>query len=46
MFATEEKEGKKYSYAKGFVTLDYVCLGCHASRDLDWAAREAKKIHK
>lgn len=46
MFATEEKGGKKTSYAKGFVTLDFVCLGCHQSRDINWAAEYAKTIHK
>lgn len=45
MFATVEKNGKKSSYAKGFVTLDFVCLGCHLSRDIDWAAKNAGKIH-
>ena len=46
MFATKEKKGKKSSYAKGFVTLDFVCLGCHQSRDVNWAAKNAGKIHK
>ena len=46
MFATEEKNGKKSTYAKGFVTLKYACLGCHLSRDVKWASMEAKKIHK
>ncbi len=45
MFVTEEKDGKKSTYAKGFVTLDYVCLSCHMSRDKQWAAKEAKKVH-
>ncbi|MEN8142492.1 MAG: multiheme c-type cytochrome, partial [Thermodesulfobacteriota bacterium] len=32
MFGTKKKKGgKKSSYAKGFVTLDFVCLGCHLS---------------
>ncbi len=46
MFATKEKNGKKKITAKGFVTLDFACLNCHGSRDLKWAAKQAKKIHK
>lgn len=46
MFVTEEKDGKKKSYALGFVTMDFACLNCHKSRDLNWAAKNAKGIHK
>jgi len=46
MFATEEKNGKKSTYAKGFVTLEYACLGCHSGRDVQWASKAAKKMHK
>ena len=45
MFYDEEKDGKKGTYAKGAVTLDFVCLNCHESRDMKWAAKYAKKIH-
>lgn len=45
MFETVEKEGKKSSYAKGFVTLDFVCLGCHQGRDAEWAAKYAANSH-
>ena len=45
MFRTIEEKGKKSTFAKGFVTVEYVCLGCHASRDKKWAAAEAKKVH-
>jgi len=46
MFYTEEKDGKKTTYAKGAVTLDFVCLNCHQSRDMKWAAKKAKGFHK
>lgn len=46
MFETIEEKGKKSTFAKGFVTLDYVCLGCHGSRDIKWAAKHAKDIHR
>jgi hypothetical protein len=46
MFETVEEKGKKSTLAKGFVTLDYACLGCHGSRDKKWAAKNAKNIHK
>ena len=46
MFETLEEKGKKSTFAKGFVTLDYACLGCHGSRDKKWAAQNAKGIHK
>ena len=42
---TEEKDGKKQMFAAGAVSLDYVCLNCHQSRDMKWAAKNAKKIH-
>jgi hypothetical protein len=45
MFRTVEEKGKKSTFAKGFVTVEYTCLGCHASRDKKWAAAEAKKVH-
>jgi hypothetical protein len=32
-------------HAKGFVTLDFVCLQCHGNRTLVWAAKNIKKIH-
>lgn len=43
MFFDVEKDGKKHTYAKGFMTLDYACLSCHGSRDKQWAA---KGFHK
>lgn len=46
MFKTVEEKGKKSTFAKGFVTLDYACLGCHGSKDLNWAAKHAKGFHK
>ncbi len=46
MFETVTKGGKKKSFAKNFVTLDYTCLGCHGSRDRNWAAKNAKNFHK
>ncbi len=46
MFKTIEENGKKSTFAKGFVTLEYVCLGCHASRDKTWASKNARNFHK
>jgi hypothetical protein len=46
MFETVENNGKKTTYAKGFITLDYACLSCHGSRDRQWAAKAAKGFHK
>jgi hypothetical protein len=45
MFETVEKDGKKSTFAKSFITLDFACLGCHLGRDLNWAAKNAKNIH-
>ena len=39
------KKGKKL-FSKGFITLKYACLGCHETRDIKWASKNAKKIHK
>ena len=44
-FLMEEK-GKKSTFAKGFVTVDFTCLSCHQSRDRKWASKQAKKVHK
>jgi hypothetical protein len=44
-FTTVEEGGKKKTYANGLVTLDFACLGCHLGRDIDWAAKNATKIH-
>lgn len=38
------KEGEK-TFAAGAVPLDFVCLNCHQSRDMKWAAKNAGKIH-
>ena len=46
MFKTVEDKGKKSTFAKGFVTVEYACLSCHASRDKAWAAKKAKNFHK
>lgn len=39
----EKKRDKEYT--KGYLTLDYVCLNCHASRDMKWAAELSGTIH-
>jgi hypothetical protein len=33
-------------YATGIITSKFACMPCHAGRDLQWAAGEAKWIHK
>ncbi len=45
MFRTVEEKGKKSSFAQGYLTVDYACLSCHASRDTNWAASKAKNFH-
>ncbi|MDF1525145.1 MAG: cytochrome c3 family protein [bacterium] len=46
MFQEVEEKGKKSTFAKGFVTLDFTCLSCHQSRDRKWASEMAKDVHK
>ncbi len=46
MFMTVKDEGKKSTFARGFVTVEYACLSCHGSRDKAWAAKKAKDFHK
>lgn len=46
MFKEIEEKGKKSTFAKGFVTVDFACLSCHGSRDKVWAAAQAKNFHK
>jgi len=45
MFKTVEEKGKKSTFAKGFVTVEYACLSCHGSRSKGWAAKNAKDFH-
>jgi hypothetical protein len=45
MFEIVEEKGQKSVFAKGFLTVDYVCLGCHGSHDKAWAAQNAKGFH-
>lgn len=45
MFKEVEDNGKKLLFAKGFVTVEYTCLSCHASRDKFWASQYAVKFH-
>ena len=40
-----EEKGKKSTFAQNFVTVEYACLSCHASRDKEWAAKSAKGFH-
>lgn len=46
MFFTEEEDGKKSTYARGYTTLDFACLNCHKNKDMSWAAAKAKGMHK
>ncbi len=46
MIKTVEKDGKKTTFAQGFVSLDYACLACHQGRDKKWASKKAPKVHK
>lgn len=32
-------------FAKGFVTLNFACLGCHINKDISLASEKAKGIH-
>ena len=45
MFKEIEENGKKSIFTKGFVTVDFVCLSCHGSRDKAWAVKNAKGFH-
>ncbi len=46
MFKAIEENGRESIFTKGFVTVDYVCLTCHGSRDKAWAVENAKDFHK
>jgi formate-dependent nitrite reductase cytochrome c552 subunit len=46
MFMTIDENDKKSTFTKGFVTVDFVCLGCHGSRHKAWAVMNAKGFHK
>jgi len=45
MFYTKIEKGKKHDYARGAVTLDFACLGCHRTKNMAWAAAAARGIH-
>lgn len=38
-FVRVDEEGKAY------LTLDYVCLSCHTSKDKEWAKTHAERVH-
>jgi hypothetical protein len=46
MFKTVDENGKKSTFAQGYLTVEYACLSCHGSRDKAWAAKNAKGLHK
>ena len=46
MFMTIEEEGKKSTFTKGFITVEFACLSCHGSQDKTWASKHAKGFHK
>ncbi|RME63258.1 MAG: hypothetical protein D6778_09865, partial [Nitrospirae bacterium] len=33
------------TFAKGFVTVEFACLGCHKNKDKNWASRMATGVH-
>lgn len=37
--------GGKVTYARGFITVDFACLGCHQNKDPYWAAFKSKGVH-
>lgn len=46
MFTTVKDGGTESTFTKPFVTVEYVCLSCHGSRDKNWALERAKDFHK
>lgn len=46
MFYEEtDRQGNKNTYARGFLSIDYACLGCHTDKDPYWASFKSKGIH-
>ncbi|WP_136799018.1 multiheme c-type cytochrome [Desulfosediminicola ganghwensis] len=45
MFKEVEDNGKKSTFAQGFVTVEYSCLSCHGGRDKEWASKNAMNYH-
>lgn len=45
MFTEDGKFVRVDEENKAYLTLDYVCLSCHTSKDMKWAQTYAKKVH-
>lgn len=45
MFTSDKSKVKLDANGHASVTLDFVCLRCHTSQDINWAASYAKDIH-
>ncbi len=45
MFSDDGKFVRVDRDNKAYLTLDYVCMSCHVSQDLNWARTHAKRIH-
>lgn len=45
MFTDDGKFVRVDGENKAYVTLDYVCLSCHTTKDMNWALTHAKRIH-
>jgi len=46
MFTNIKEAGTESTFTKPFVTVEYVCLSCHGSRDKAWALQHSKDFHE
>ena len=45
MFTDDGKFVRTDEQGQAYLTLEYTCLSCHGSKDKDWAAENAARIH-
>ncbi len=45
MFTDDGKFVRVDSHNKAYLTLDYVCMSCHTTKDMAWAMTQAQRIH-
>ena len=46
MFRDIEEKGRKSTFTKNFIAVEYACLQCHEDRDRSWAISHSRDFHE
>ncbi len=41
-----EEKGRRSTFTRNFISVEFACLSCHAERDNNWAFKNAENFHK